>query len=127
MAALFNYAVTIKDDQTTYDFLYRFVGGLIYAVANTPALSLNFYPIMGELGGLSDHLHKKCNWSEALFKILKQNSTVMSSRLNVPEEIQDWYRTIGDDEMLRNLRLFVHQFVPMPNNLWSSNELIDER
>ena len=103
------------------------MGGLIFAVANTPLLSLNFYPILGELGSLSERLFKRCGWSDALFKILKQNSKAMDQRLNQPEEIQDWYRSIGDEEMLRNVRLFVHQYVPMPPNLWSSIEHVEER
>ena len=90
-------------------------------------LSLNFYPILGELGSLSDRLYKMCGWSAALFKILKDNAKAMANSLNNPQEIQSWYRTIEDDEMLRNLRLFAHQFVPMPTNLWSSNEQIGER
>ena len=107
--------------------MYRLVGGLIYSVANSPMMSLNFYPILGELGSVSDRLSKICGWSKKLFKILKENSKPMIQRMNRPEEIQDWYRSIGDPDMIRNLRLFAHQFVPIPNNLWSSIEQVPER
>ena len=107
--------------------MYRLLGGLIYAVANTATFALNFYPILGELGVVSDHLNILCGWSKNLYKILKENSKSMATRLNNPEEIQDWYRSIGDDEMLRNLRLFMHQYVPIPSNLHSSIEQTPER
>ena len=107
--------------------MYRLLGGLIFAVANTASLSLNFYPILGELGSVSDRLSKMCGWSPNLFKILKEHAQPMAPSLNNPEEIQDWYRSIGDDEMIRNLRLFTHQFVPIPANLFSSIEQKVER
>ena len=107
--------------------MYRLLGGLIYAVANTASLALNFYPILGELGSVTDRMSKMCGWSNNLYEIMKENSKPMANRLNNAEEIQDWYRSIGDEDMMRNIRLFVHQYVPIPSSLYSSIEQQAER
>lgn len=97
--------------------MYRLIGGLIYAVANSPVLALNFYPILGELGSVSERLNKMCRkWSPSLFKILKDNIKPTIQSLNNPEEVRDWYRTITDETMKANLRLLVHQYVPLPES-----------
>ena len=118
MASIYNFALDVQEDEETTEFMYRLIGGLIYAVANSPVLALNFYPILGELGTVSDRLNKMCRkWSPTLFKILKENSKPVFQRLNNRDEIMEWYQTVDDPDMRANLRLFVHQFVPLPVSL----------
>ena len=97
--------------------MYRLICGLIYAVANSPVLALNFYPILGELGSVSERLNKMCRkWSPELFKILKTNIKPTFQNLNNKDEVSDWYRTVTDEDMKANLRLLVHQYVPLPES-----------
>ena len=109
------------------DYMHKLLGGLIYAVANSPSLSLNFYPILGELGNISDRLAKICKWSATLYNILKENAKPMASRLANEEEIQNWCRTISDKELGNNVRMFVHQFVPVPPEVYDHNAFVEER
>ena len=108
---LYNFAVTIKDDIEVYDYMYRMIGGMIYAMADSPILSLNFYPVLAELGSVSKRLAKKCKWSPKLYKIISTAAKPMIQKANNAEEIQNWLRTIKDAELGNVLRLFVHQFV----------------
>ena len=124
---LYNFAVEVKDDEDVIDYMHKLLGGLIYAVANSPHLSLNFYPILGELGNISERLSKICKWSSTLYKILKDNSKSMASRLANEEEIQTWCRTITDKDLGNNVRLFVHQFVPVPPEVYDRDAFKDER
>ena len=95
--------------------MYRLICGLIYAVANSPVLALNFYPILGELGSVSDRLNKMCRkWSPSLFKILRENAKPVIQRINNKEEVMEWYQTVTDEDMRANLRFFTHQYCPLP-------------
>ena len=107
--------------------MHRLLGGLIYAVANSKHLSLNFYPILAELGIMSERLFKQCAWSPKLFEILKNNCKPMHQRLTNEEEIQNWCRTIKDVDMGNNLRLFMHSFVPIPTEVFDENVQKEER
>ena len=127
MKSLFNFAVTVKDDLETYDFMYRLVGGIIYSVANSPMLSLNFYPVLGELGTVSERLVKICRWSTNLARIMKSGAAPMVQRLANREEVTNWLRSVKDKRLGANLRLFVHQFVTVPNEVFEQTESHDER
>ena len=107
--------------------MHRLLGGLIYAVANSKHLSLNFYPILGELGKISDRLFKICKWSPTLYEILKNNAKAMTQRLTNEEEIQNWCRSIKDTDLGNNLRLFLHQFVPVPPETYDQDAFAEER
>ena len=107
--------------------MHRLLGGLIYAVANSKHLSLNFYPILGELGKISERLNQFCQWSPKLYEIMKQNSKPMIQRLTNEEVIQDWCRSVKDKELGNNLRLFVHYFVPVPPEVYDPNASPEER
>ena len=117
----------IKDDPEVIDFMYRLLAGLIFAIANTKVISLNFYPILGELGSVSLRLKKMCKWSPTLFETIMKGAQVVTTSWNRPEEIQDWLSTIDDKEMGGNLRLFVHQFVPVPSNVYDRDTQQEER
>ena len=107
--------------------MYRMIGGMIYSMADTPILSLNFYPILAELGTVSNRLAKLCKWSPKLFKLLSLAAKPVNQRLNNPEEIQNWLRTIQDKEIGNVLRLFMHQFVTVPNSCYHTDEQIEIR
>ena len=107
--------------------MHHLLGGLIYAVANSPSLSLNFYPILGELGNISDRLAKLCKWSTTLYKILKENAKSLAPRYSNEDVIQDWCRSVKDTDLGNNLRLFVHQFVPVPPETYDQNMYQEER
>ena len=109
------------------DFMHRLLGGVIYAVANSKRLALNFYPILGELGNITARLAKICQWSPTLVKIMQDNSKPMIQRLANEEVIQDWCRTITDQDMGNNLRLFVNQFVPVPPEIFDHEAYSEER
>ena len=51
----------------------------------------------------------------------------MASRLANEEEIQNWCRTISDKELGNNVRMFVHQFVPVPPEVYDHNAFVEER
>lgn len=127
MKALYNFAVTVKDDEESIDFMYRLLGGLIYAVSNSKMLSLNFYPILAELGTVADRLAKICGWSPKLYRIMKDGARPVDQRYTKPEETAIWLRTIRDKTMGGRVRLFVGQFVQIPNNIYDANELQAER
>ena len=116
-----------KDDPEVIDFMYRLLAGLIFAVSNTKVLSLNFYPLLAELGIISERLFKLCKWSPRLYKIISEGAKVTTNSWNRPEEILDWLSTVEDKEMGGNLRLFINQFVPVPSNLYDSNKQKEER
>ena len=115
---MFNFAVTVKDDEETHDFMYRLLGGMIFAIANSPALALNFYPMLGELGTVSERLAKTCHWSTTLFGIIQKSAHGFLQNLSNPEQTTAWLRTVTDKEMGARLRLFVHQFVTVPHTLY---------
>ena len=117
----------VKDDQEVIDFMYRLLAGLIFAVANTGMMSLNFYPILGELGTVSQRLAKICKWSPKLFKIISDGAQVTTSTWNRPEEIQDWLSTITDKDMGGNLRLFIQPYVEVPTSIYDTKSQIEER
>ena len=119
--------MAVKDDDDVIDYMHRLLGGLIYAVANSKHLALNFYPILGELGNISARLAKMCKWSPTLFKIMQDNSKPTGQNLTNEEEIQNWCRTITDTDMGNNVRLFVHQFVSVPSNIYDSAAFLKER
>ena len=124
---MYNFAVTIKDDEDTIDFLYRLLGGMIYAIANTRSLSLNFYPMLGELGTVSERLAKICKWSPTLFEMIRSAAHPVLQSINRPAETTRWLYTIKDKKMGSNLRLFLHQFVTVPNGLFNPDENQEER
>ena len=122
MRDLYNFAVTIKDDIEVLDFMYRLIGGMIYSMADTPILSLNFYPMLAELGSVSKRLAKKCKWTPKLFKIISSAAKPVIQRANNAEEIQNWLRTVNDAELGRVLRLFVHPFVTVPSKCFDTSQ-----
>lgn len=124
---MFNFAVTVKDDEDTNEFIYDLIGGIIYAVANSKMLSLNFFPIIAQLGTVADRLAKICQWSPQLYKILKEGTQVVRQRYTNPEETSTWLRTVKDKKMGGNIRLFIGQFVHVPNNIYDGSELQAER
>lgn len=97
------------------------IGGMIYAMADSPILSLNFYPMMAEMGTVAKRLAKKCKWSPKLYKLLSTAAKSLLNRTENSEEIQNWLRTVQDKEMGNVLRLFVHQFVAMPSQCFDVN------
>lgn len=97
--------------------MYRLMGGIIYSIASTPVLAINFYPILGELGTVTNRLEKLCNWSPTLVGILRDNSKSLTNKFNVPDQIRTWMTKVSDPELLANLRLFPHQFVSVPTEL----------
>ena len=117
----------MKDDAEVHEFMYRMIGGMIYSMADTPILSLNFYPILAELGTVSNRLAKLCKWSPKLFKILSLAAKPVNQRVNNPEEIQNWLRTVNDKEVGNVLRLFVHQFVTVPSSCFQADVHTDIR
>ena len=44
-----------------------------------------------------------------------------------PEETTTWLRSINDKEMGGRVRLFVHQFVTVPDSVFDANVLQQER
>ena len=120
MKAVFNFAVTVKDDEDTIDFMYRLVGGMMYSIATTRTLSLNFYPMLGELGTVSERLAKICKWSPRLFEMIRTGARSVVQNFNKPEETTRWLRTINDKKMVGNLRLFINQFVTVPHGLFDA-------
>ena len=107
--------------------MYRLLGGMVYSLANSKVLSLNFYPILGELGTVTDRLAKKCRWSKKLYNIMRGGAANDSIHLNRPEETTAWLRAINNKSMGGRLRLFVHQFVTVPDSVFDANELQQER
>ena len=107
--------------------MYRLLAGLIFAISNTKMLSLNFYPILGELGSVSKRLAKICKWSPKLFKIISDGAQVTTSTWNRPEEVQDWMSTVKDKEMGGNLRLFVEPYVKVPTEIYDQKAQKEER
>ena len=124
---LYNFAVEVKDDEDVIDYMHKLLGGLIYAVANSKHLALNFYPILGELGNISTRLSKICKWSPTLFKIMQDNCKPSTNRFSNEEEIQNWCRTITDTDMGNNVRLFVQPFVPVPAEIFEQGAFVKER
>ena len=106
--------------------MHRLLGGLIFAVANSPVLALNFYPLLGELGSVTTRLAKMCKWSTILTKMLQDNCKPMIQTINHPDKIYDWLDTVEDKVMATHLRLFIHQFVPVPANFHDPNILKQE-
>ena len=107
--------------------MYRFLGGIIYSLANSKVLSLNFYPILGELGTVSDRLAKICRWSPNLYHIMKDGAHKVQQNLTKPEETTAWLRSINDKSMGGKVRLFVHQYVTVPDSVFDASELQEER
>ena len=60
---MFNFLLNVKDDPEAYKFMYDFVASITYAVCQAPVLSLQFFPILGELGSLSDKLNNLLKWN----------------------------------------------------------------
>ena len=102
--------------------MYRLIGGMIYSMADTPILSLNFYPMLAELGSVSKRLAKKCKWNPKLFRIISTAAKPVIQRANNAEEFQNWLRTIEDAELGRVIRLFVHQFVTVPSRCFDTSQ-----
>ena len=107
--------------------MYRLVGGMMYSIANTRTLSLNFFPMLGELGTVSDRLAKICKWSPRLFEMIRTNAKSVIQNLNKPEETTRWLRTVKDKKMGGNLRLFVHPYVTVPNTVYDADFQQTER
>ena len=107
--------------------MYRLLGGIIYSLANSKVLSLNFYPILGEMGTVSDRLAKICRWSPNLYNIMKTGAKSDEQSLNRPEETTAWLRAINDKQMGGRVRLFVHQYVTVPDSVFDASELQQER
>ena len=107
--------------------MYRFLGGIIYSLANSKVFSLNFYPILGELGTVSDRLAKICKWSPQLYGLMKEGAHGVVNTYTKPEETTAWLRSITDKEMGGRVRLFVHQFVSVPDSVFDANVLQQER
>ena len=124
---LYNFMTEVKDDQEVIDFMYRLLAGLIYALVNTPRLALNFYPILGELGTVSDRLGKICGWSKSLFATIKDGAKPMQQSWNNPDEIIDWLNTIQDKKIGGYLRLFIQPYVAVPHSVFDPNLLQEER
>ena len=127
LTAVFNFAVTVKDDEETIDFMYRLLGGMIYTLATSRSLALLFYPIMGELGTVTERLAKHSKWSRKLLEMIQSGAHPVLQNLNRPSEITRWLRTIKDKKMCGNLRLFVHQFVTVPHDLYDADIQQEER
>ena len=127
MNAVFNFAVTVKDDEDTIDFMYRLLGGMIYTLATSRSLAINFYPILGELGTVTERLKKMSKWSPRLCDMIQSGALPVLQNLNRPAEITRWLRTIKDKKMCGNLRLFVHQFVTVPHDLYDVDLQQEER
>ena len=127
MTSLYNFIITVKEDPDVVDFMYKLLGGLIYAVANAPVISLNYYPMLGELGSVSQRLAKVCGWSPTLFKIFQDASKPMANRMYDPLEIQSWLNTVKDKDMANNLRLMLNHFVKLPAGFGTPNAQLEER
>lgn len=107
--------------------MYRMLGGIIYSVATSKVFSLNFYPILGELGTVATRLSKICRWSPKLFELIKNNAKSVQQYYNRPEEITAWLRTVKDKTQGGNLRLFVHPFVTVPHGIYDVTQQEQER
>lgn len=119
--------VDAKDDEEVIDFMYRLVAGIIFAVANTAPMALNFYPILGELGSVSIRLAKICHWSPKLFELVQEGVQTTTQRWNAEDQLLDWMKTVKNTDIGGNLRLFVHQFVNVPGNIYDGTAQKDER
>ena len=107
--------------------MYRLLGGMIYTFATSRSLALNFYPIMGELGTVGERMAKMGKWSVRLFEMIQSGAHPVLQNLNRPAEVTRWLRTIKDKKMCGNLRLFVHQFVTVPHDLYNAEIQQEER
>ena len=125
--SVFNFAVTVKDDEDTIDFMYRLLGGMIYTIATSRSMALNFYPMLGELGTVSERLAKMSKWSPRLFEMIRTGAHPVLQNLNRPDEVTRWLRTVKNKKMGGVLRLFVHQFVSVPHDIFDAELQQEER
>ena len=56
---IYNFLINVKEDPEAYAFMYEFVGAVIYSTQNAPILSLQFYPLLAEMGSLSGTLNNQ--------------------------------------------------------------------
>ena len=68
-----------------------------------------------------------CKWSSNLFSTIQANATPDVQRWNNPAIIGQWLDTVEDKEMGANIRLFVHQFVPVPAKIFNVEDRQQER
>ena len=103
------------------------IGGIIFSVATSKVLSLNFAPILGELGSVAVRLSKLCKWSPKLFELIQTNAASDQQYYNRPDEITAWLRTVKDKKLGGNLRLFVHPYVTVPHGVYDVTQQEQER
>ena len=58
---------------------------------------------------------------------MKDGAHKVVQNLNKPEETTAWLRSIRDKKMGGRLRLYVHQFVTVPDSVFDANDFQRER
>ena len=86
--------MNVKDDEDAYLFMYEFVASILYSLENAPVLSLQFYPMLGELGQLSDKLNNQKKWNPKLFGILREASRNMIQTMFDKSTMDGWYKEV---------------------------------
>ena len=76
---------------------------------------------------MSKRLSKICHWSSNLFKTIQTNAVPDIQNWNNSAMIRQWLDTVEDKDMGANIRLFVHQFVPVPEKIFNVEHRQQER
>lgn len=119
---MFNFLVVTKDDPEAYEFMYDFCASVLYAIQDAPMLSLQFFPMLGQFGSLSEKLNNKLKWHPKLYGIIHESSKVVNNMIH-RETLDYWHlalRKMKETAVGANVKLLTSEFYKVPPEIYGN-------